>query len=657
MHLFDCSYKSFNEKMYIERRRTLTNLKYLLDLFITNDVLSIERLMNKFQSSERKIRQLLSELRTYENDNGFKIKTLTRQGYYLQILDNEKFSIFKQQINTTEIDLSTNKQYRTHVIISLLLQNKQYITLQEVAEILDVSRNTIIKDMESIKLILNVYDLQLVSKSHYGIKLVGDEIAVRKLLSNLLLDPLEHQSNSIEYFEFVNNIKLDVIQSELNQLLQMYDIVLHPNAIKSIMIHLSILLYRISQNNKINEICVNKEIIGEQSYQLASALARCIQDNFQVVVQNQEIDLLASQIFGKIISNEIPLKQRVELQENIHSTLERIDTEYATSFSEDLLLMENLLLHVYPLLLRATFGLELSNSLITSISAQYTNSFLISLRFIEYHPTLKQYKLSRDEIGYIALHFATHYERNNQQILNAIHNIVILSDTLPSNLQLMQIQIQSVFPNANIRIKRYIPNLFLRVDEIDLILSTIRLEAPYTDITVIIPAVLNDSILRELKNKILFQIVEVKAKAPTLERLFYEDIFFHDTSDDYLAILQKYSARMVNLGYANADFPNSVLLRETRFSTIYENGIAAPHSLQQNANIDSICVVILKQPIRYEDREVRCIFILNIRAKHLFLHQEISSFIVRIMSNSRLIDLIIKSNSFQEFKIHMKEIW
>lgn len=653
----DCSNNVVNEKMNAERRNVLLNLNNLLDMFLAYDVVSMEMMKHESQVSDRKNRQLLADLRSYEKRGGFRIKTLMKQGYYLQVDDEVLFHKVQHFLKETAVDVSGNKQYRVSVMISLLLQNKNYITIHEIAEILDVSRNTIISDLELTKATIAKYDLTLVSKSHYGLKMVGKEQSMRKILSKITADIIDHQLAFTEYFEFTKKLKFDDVHDKFTELLQLYGIVMSANAIESILIHLRVLMYRISQKNEIHDVQVNKELIGKQSYQLASELTVFISERYNVQIQEQEIDLLASQIFGKVISNEIPAQQREALKASIYHSLVKIDEEYGTTFEEDELLQESLLLHVYPLLLRATFGLELSSSLVGSISAQYTNAFLVSLRFIEHHKELKKYNLSRDEIGYLALHFATHHERNNQRLLDTIRRIVIVSDTLRSNVQLLKLQVQNLFPKALVKIKPYTTTMDFLLEDVDVILSAVLLPAKYDKVAILIPALLDEQSSRQLKSKILFQMMDSSEKAPSLDRLFYEDIFFYEDGTDYLAMLRKYSKKMVAQGYANADFPASLLAREKRFTTVYENGIAGPHSMHQNANVDSIGVIIMKRRVFYEEREVRCIFLLNIREKHLFLHQEISDFIMKVMNDPKVAKRLYQSKSFKEFKVHVKGLW
>lgn len=114
----------------------------------------------------------------------------------------------------------------------------------------------------------------------------------------------------------------------------------------------------------------------------------------------QEIDFLSSQFFGKSILEETPIQMKEEMIGSIKSTLNRIDKEYDESFAEDEELIDGLLLHIYPLIMRLSFGLELNNALIKILPAQYTSAFLMAIRFVEYHPELQGFLLSRDEIAF-----------------------------------------------------------------------------------------------------------------------------------------------------------------------------------------------------------------------------------------------------------------
>jgi lichenan operon transcriptional antiterminator len=61
--------------------------KKILDLFQSQDIITLEELKNHLGFSERKVREFLSELRDAGDKNGFQIITVSKRGYFLQIID------------------------------------------------------------------------------------------------------------------------------------------------------------------------------------------------------------------------------------------------------------------------------------------------------------------------------------------------------------------------------------------------------------------------------------------------------------------------------------------------------------------------------------------------------------------------------------------
>lgn len=636
----------------------MNNINQLLGLFQRHSILTIQLLKQEFSFSERKIRALLKEAREIGSRHGFDIKTLIHQGYRLEIRDSKRFQALLGDLDQYNVFDGGNKEYRLSLIRYLLLQNQGFITIDQIAEVLDVSRNTVISDLKIIKKQLLEFELILHSKTHYGLMIEGSEAMKRKLLSKMIKEEMDLDHNSNQYFDFIQNLNFDEVKKMFVQLLFQYEMRMTENTIESILIHLKILLFRISQRNDISEVRINKQLIDEKSYQLTGKLVNYLERKFDVIIKEQEIDLIASQIYGKATSNQVPKEQEQDLRASIEQALIKIDQEFLTDFRHDELLKECLLLHVYPLLLRISFGLELNNSLINSISVQYTNSFLISIRFIEYHKELSQHSLSRDELGYLALHFAAHQERKNQEAIQMIRNILVVSDARRSRTLLLKVLVESHFPKANVSVRTTQQVKKDRLDGTDLVFSTEPLEAISKRMMVIsIEATMTEKEMRSIKNMILFQETVGNSKVPTLQNLFFKDLFFRSGDKDYLKIIETYGQKMVDRGYADHSYPSSVLEREKKFSTIYENGIAGPHSMIQNAKKDSIGVILLKRPLLYEKKEVKCIFLINIRKHHLFLHQEVSQFIMKLMSDLGTINMLIQTKSFDEFIIYAKKLW
>lgn len=636
----------------------MTDFGQVVALLNEHQTLSIDELKERLNFSERKVREVIKGLRDEGETKGFEIKTITKQGYHLIIHNRESFLSYQESLNQVNPYSASDKDYRQRLILYLLLQNKGYISIQQIADILDVSRSTVISDLKVVKRILQDNHISLISKPHFGLHLKGKELAIRKLFSEVALKINQKEEDTTEYFAFVQTLakQFKQVEEEFKRLLAYHRIEMNRTGIESMMLHLQILVFRVSHGNEIAEVTVAQELIGSKKYLMAQDLLVFLGELFELAFDPQEVHLLASQIFSKATSVEVPEVRQVAMKKMIATALARIDQEHGTNYSNDQLLKECLLLHIYPLILRTSFGLELKNSLITSISVQYSNSFLISLQFIDYHEELSKFQLSRDEIGYLALHFAAHQEREYQQKIREIRQILLVTEGMRSNSLLMKARLENHFPQAEIQVSA-VSSLPETISKSDLVLSTIPVKVA-TDVPVFtLSENPNEGELQKLKNILGMHLSHSYQKTIPLQHLFCEELFFvEEQEQDYLTILAKYARKMVNLGFANEDFPESLLNREQRFSTVYDNGVAGPHSMRQDAQQNSMAVIVLPNPLIYEGKIVKSIFMINVKAKQFFLHREISELLIKVMERPELVQNLSKSRSYGEFCHYLAQV-
>lgn len=628
----------------------------LLKALQSGNITSMEQMKEILLFSESKIRELLKELRKDGEKNGFSIVTVSKRGYFLQVSNEEVFEKYiVDQTNNFQQNMN-RKNYRISLILFLLLQNTGYISLDQIAEIIDVSRSTVINDMEDVRKQLNQHHLELDSKVHYGTKVIGNEKDIRQLLSKISGEIVASEFLPLEFFDFIKELDFTAETDYFVTLLNDYHVVMSNNAIESILFHIKILVYRVMQGNYLNEIEINRSMIDESLYTITKKIISFIEKKYDITISDEEIDLVASQIFGKASSENVPSKQKLELETSIKEVLNKIDQDFATTFSQDESLLDNLLLHIAPLIMRVSYGLTLSDPLVGFVSIQYMSAFLIALRFIDYYDELKNYELSRDEIGYLALHFATHIEKENQEKLQSIKTIAFIVDHMRGSTTLAKTKLHYMFPYANIVVVPFAAINKHSWEDVELVISTRPLnQISYKNKLILINESLTDKELKKLKDKVLFGDLDYTAKTLTVKNLFYKELFLVKEDGEYLNLIQEMCEKMVLKGYAKEGFTNSVIEREMRFSTIYENGIAAPHSLTQMANIDSIGVILLKNSIYHLGKDVRCIFVLNVQKGHLLLHQEISDFIVRIMKDINKVKLLQLSETYPNFKAFIKD--
>lgn len=138
--------------------------------------------------------------------------------------------------------------------------------------------------------------------------------------------------------------------------------------------------------------------------------------------------------------------------------------------------------------------------------------------------------------------------------------------------------------------------------------------------------------------------------------LFSEKFYYKNDIRDYEKLIIKQSKHLIENGYAIEDFDKLVLEREKKFTTIYKNGIAGPHSLKLEAKKDCVSVGVYDKPFQWNGRSVQIVFLINLQQGHLFLHREISRLLLLIMENDSALDKLVNAKDFKQFKIELENL-
>lgn len=607
--------------------------------------------------SERTVRDIIRSLEKSGEQHGFRIKMIRGQGYLLQIEDKASFERYQEQghFKSTLIDLD-NKEDRQRYLLFYLLQNNSFTSMEKLADEMGISRSTVVSDLKEVEQRLAHFSLTLNRRAHYGMRIEGDEQNYRKAFSHFVLNNSEFIKPAEEFEQFQREFNSDELRAYLLQVLREKELKISDVFLNNIVTHIFILLFRVTKNNFIVAGQKMPKTPEPLYRDIAQKIAAWIFKFYEISLPSDEIDYLALHISGKTIMEHISADKKKQLREGISSILQRLDEEFLTSFNEDEHLREALLLHMFPLLNRLYYNLQLNNPLVEDVYSQYANVFVISFRFAEIIEEEYGFWMSRDEAGYVALHFATHLERMKQRKLEQFKRIAVICSTGGGSAQLIRLKLESVFPNASVITASENEMDEIAKKPIDLILTTVPLETHITDKPVIhIKHLLDDSEVHRIKEIITIQInhTQPSYKFIDFKELFRPELFHLDGPDQYMDLLTVRCEEIVQHGFAEAEFVEQVLVREEKFTTIYTHGVAGPHPMRMSAIKDCINVTILPKPIVSEGKSAQFIFVINLRAGQLFLHKEISKLLLLMMEKEEIRKALAQVTSFEQF---MKEI-
>ena len=626
----------------------------LLSKLEDKSIISRSDLERELHISESTLRNLKSKANAIGKYHGFTIQTIRERGYHLDVWDKEKYEKFLTKENYLPTEgLDADK--RVSLMLYILLQSNEYITYEDLSNLLDVSKATVIRDFKEVEKKINESNLQLEKRSGYGIRVIGNEQDIRKVFSKYVICNSAYIQPVKGYFEFIKEIDVDEVTEKFKELLKKYSLEVTDASLANIVEHILILLYRSKQKKYINQF--DSYPVEPCFTEIAQQIIDWLQERYPIVIDPKEVDLLAAHISGKTFSDKMISDQKEEITDGIKDILNEIDEEFLTNTKDDELLLNALIIHVLPLINRMYHNIQLTNPLIDKVYSEYANVFLLAMRFSDLIEKKYNFKLSKDEIGYIALHFATHFERMKNSKKEQYKKILVICGTGGGSAQLLKIKLKSIFPHASV--STIAVNNMKETDyhSYDLILTTIPLEEEYKDVPVIfIKEWLDENEIARIEEIIMMRAKEnqITTTIRDIWDLFHEDLFYVDGIRDYKKMLVHMGDDAIKKGYANDHFTELVLERENRFATIYKNGVAGPHPMVFEAKKDSISVAVFEKPFFWENREVRVIFLINLRKGNLYLHKEISNILLLLIEKEHLLDTIAKCKTFKQFIEELK---
>lgn len=225
----------------------------LKELMATKIPITSEDLANRIQVTSRTIRNDIKELNEILLRSGGAIKSTRGIGYELEINNNKKFKLFLQEMSKESLSANhspNSPEDRVHYIIRKLLLENGYLKLDDLADVLYISKSTLQHDLVEVKKILTDFQLELKSKPYHGVKVTGNEMNLRFCLSEYLFNRKEmlmyaqNQLNSILPEEDIKRIQAVLIEEIKATDIEMSDI-----ALNNLSIHFAIACRRIRDGN------------------------------------------------------------------------------------------------------------------------------------------------------------------------------------------------------------------------------------------------------------------------------------------------------------------------------------------------------------------------------------------------------------------------
>lgn len=367
-----------------------------------------------------------------------------------------------------------SREERQIYIIAELLMSQDYITMQNLAKELNVSRNTILNDFETVKDYCLAFSVNVLMKSSKGIKIECDQKDKENLLIQIFHD-LENDYMERSFFhqliqrKLKMKIPLETVKEDFREYMEQQHMLVSDRVFSYISIYLFVFM-----NQKIK---VNKgKIVGKLTGDTANDnLLNWFSDKYEIEVNKNDIKK-----FGRYmkqhdfnINSEQKEINNVELYGIIVYFLQIVGEDIECSLQSDTVLIESLLEHIKTLKNWEDYDFDMSLSEELPIPKEILektiekNSIILE-RYLRY-PLTKEMKKS------IMIHICAAFVRNFEY-LNLLEVLIVCPGSMATG-KYLEAQIKNYF---DFKVVDVIPSKdvegFLKRNKIDFVISTVNVK-------------------------------------------------------------------------------------------------------------------------------------------------------------------------------------
>lgn len=614
-----------------------------------NDYITVEDLMNKYNVSKRTIQNDLSYLIRISPRKGFTLHMQRGQGYLLEITNEQLFNEF---VDTLKEDIFVPTRERPAHILSYLSIQNGYISMDNIADMFQVSKTVIKNDMKEVEELAKGYHFVVERKHHYGIRLHGDEKDMKKYLVE------EYLNQNVIVQTAINDVVKDfqTINDYFVSLLENEKLNMNYNELMNVVEYLKVMVYRSYMIKEKDDLFSYDD---SSLHRVVQALATLLKEEYQISFNDESIKELIDVLSKNIRVRVENIAFSEELEKEIEIFLKKVDQTYETSFLQDEDFKKMLFTHVTLLVDRLRNKISYKNELANELSITYPMIFNIGIQFCEMLQEKYNVQSSFDEIGFVAMHFAGHMEKEKQDKLQSFDRIGVVCSSGGGSAYMIKMQIESLFPNAEVQTFSFLAQKDLETYQPDLIFTVMPLSLEIQVPIIYIKELLKDNDLLRIKQVLQMDDYDAWAvmnENPLYYSFFSKEFFKVVDDDNYEHLIQTMAEELENQGYGKKGYTQMVLQRESYVSTIYKNGVCIPHPIETDALKNMISVSILKKPFIWNEKEVKIVFMICLKKEHIEMYKTITRKLYHLMHENRYLNRMIKEKSFEDMMLVMKKL-
>ena len=495
----------------------------------SKDPVTIGELASTFDVTQRTIRNDLNEISDLLEQNNYPRLSFESGG---QIVLPENFGqILPEVMPDSFYTYKLSPEERAQAAAVILVNGTSYVTLGEIADRLFVSRATIIKDLDSIRSVLEQGSLELLSRANKGLSVAGKESDKRFFLLRTIRAGHAKTGEAVSHMTSVQAGDRVMLQKILSEQEHLHETFLTDASFQDILLYLGIMVNRNLQGEFMEP---QPYIDDSERYLMAQDILRYVTQYCGVRTTEHDISCLCFLLDkARYIRQKSSDKDAVKVQMITRQFIAAISEELEVNLNNDYEFFENLSNHL--------------NSVFSAPPAAYPERDVIEEVLEENQeiveavnrrlPVIARYvdrEITDMEIAYIAIHVCAAMERKKNKEI-AFHVMIVCHAGVATSRLLMEklrkhfnFQIVDILPAHEVK--------FIPEGKADLVISTVPLKNCKLEYVVVSPSFSDSDYIRvgnkidalrnsrRLPSRVQDKDISAKGVIDTIQPIIYEAV-------------------------------------------------------------------------------------------------------------------------------------
>lgn len=496
-------------------QRSMAILKMLVE---QDGYLSSTQLSKAFRVSRRSIYNDIGRINDWLKEQGLdSVKQVRTEGFYLD--ESTKQTLKKTYVLVQDHYYEyTKEERRAWTFLHIACSSKPYF-LEDLQNLFQVSRNTVLEDIKTIKKEIELDQLEMYTDRKKGYHIVGKEMDVRKTITqylsivtptdnwySLLDQPHVNGADLPQTYSIFDVKALHHIHHLLAEYEKQFNIEIIDDVLNSLVLWFHCFIKRMEQGATVQVDPIEKEII--ETTEIYLGVKRLCQHLFanitNAVDKKEESYYFAKYLLSAKVNYDLTPYKENSVMQSLIDVVEKMVTDFqlyaAVEFDEPEQIMENLLLHLKPAYYRIKYGIKLENTLRDSVKQTYPEVFHITKQVMKHFEALIEQTVDDNEIAFIATHFGGWLRREGVILEEKPKKLLIVCTNGLGTSKLLESQLLTLFSNVKIHGVSSLREYQQMDLVVDFIVSTIPLPDRGVPVFVVSPVLNNDEKEQLLKN-------------------------------------------------------------------------------------------------------------------------------------------------------------